>query len=287
MNKAYALLTCLTVLFLSSACMRSDSVVSVRKDGSGTITVNQEMGPQLQGMLSQFEALGDMFSKLSSSTDAGAGSTPDLGALRGIIQPDEEKLKANAVNFGEGVRYQSHKAVKSADGWAGHKAVYTFDDIRKVRVDQRSAMSGVKAPSHESAGEISFALEGDVLTISSQINEKGVESILEQDGLKSMGASSAQSMKMAAETMKGMRFSYHVQAESGIEQTDADHVSGNQITLFDADVAKILSDPNFIALMEKAENDPKSITPEEYREVMKKVDGMTVESKQIVKVTLK
>jgi hypothetical protein len=270
-------------------------VVKVKKDGSGSIVARYYFSPEMLTMIEQLGALGGV---LGGAEGAPAARGPDLGLIRELATPDEESLRADAAGFGEGVRYAGHEPGKDTDGWEGYTVVYDFDDIRKVCIDQRS-VPGKAKDFVESAGEelkadeggaLSFALVGDVLTVKSTFAKDGMEGLVDQkqmDQAKEMGMTPSEAMKMAAGMAGGMRIGYFLRTENGIIETNADHVTGDLIILSDADIAKVLLDPDLAAFIDKAAADPNAVTPDAYKDLLKKLEAMTVESKDEITVKLK
>ena len=72
----------------------------------------------------------------------------------------------------------------------------------------------------------------------------------------------SEAMKMAAGMTEGMRIGYFLRADDGIAETNAEHVTGDLIILSDADIAKVLVDPDFGAFIDKAAADPEGRHPE-------------------------
>lgn len=289
------ILAAVLILLGNTSCLRNSTVVKVKKDGSGSIVSRYHFSPQMLAMLEQLEALGGAFGGIEGANAAGS---PNLGLLKELAKPEEESLRKDAANFGEGVRYANHEADKDEDGWEGYTVVYDFDDIRKVRIDQSSvpgkAKEFVKSAGEEikpgEGGGITFALEGDVLTVSTNFGEKGLEGVIDQkqlDQAKQAGIAPSEMMKMSAGMTQGMRVGFFLRAEGGIAETDASHVEGDLITISDADVSKMMADPDFAAFVDKAAADPKSITKESAKELVGKIEAMTVETKETFTVKLK
>lgn len=283
----------LVALFFSTSCLRTSTVVRVKKDGSGSLVTRYYFSPEMLAMLDQMEALGGAFGGAQ-----GAGGGPDLGLIRELARPDEASLRADAAGFGEGVRYAKHEPGKDDGGWEGYTVVYDFDDIRKVRIDQNSvpgkAKDFVKSAGEElkgdEGGSLTFALEGDLLTVKSSFAKEGMDGIVDPKQIeqaKAMGMAPSEAMKMAAGMTEGMRVGYFLRAEGGIAETNATHVAGDLIILSDADVSKSLLDPDLGAFIDKAAADPESVTPESYKELIEKIEAMTVEPKEEITVKLK
>jgi|GEM_PF-651000 len=285
-------------LCFSTSCLRTSTVVRVKKDGTGSIIARYYFSPEMLAMLDQLGQLDGALGQLGGAAEGAAAAGPDLGLIRELAKPDEESLKADAVGFGEGVRYASHEPGKDDDGWVGYTVAYEFDDIRKVRIDQTSipgkakefvASAGEELKKDE-GGSVSFTLEGDLLTVKSTFAKKGMDGFVDQkqlDQAKEMGMTPSDAIKMSAGMMQGMRIGYFVRAEDGIAETNADHVTGDLIILSDADLGKVLLDPDLGALIDKAAADPKAVTPEAAKEMMLKLEAMTIESKDEITVKLK
>src|SRR3954464_1532710 len=100
------------LLFLSG-CIDSESVVTVNKDGSGTIEETTLYSAQMSAMMSM----------------AAAGFTqPGAPAAGMSLTVTEEQAKANASQMGMGVTLQSLENLKTPDGRQGQKVVYAFTD---------------------------------------------------------------------------------------------------------------------------------------------------------------
>lgn len=292
MNRAISLLLVGVFSLAFTSCVRTSTVVRVKKDGTGSIVSRYYFSPQMLAMIKQLEGLG------GALEGAGGGGGPDLGLIGEMSAPDEESLREDAANYGEGVRYAKHEPGKDDEGWEGYVVTYDFDDIRKVRIDQNSVpgkarefveSSGEEIKANE-GGSLTFALEGDILTVKTSFAKAGLEGMIDDEQLKQakeMGMTPSQSMKMAAGMAEGMRAGVFLRADGGIAETTAAHVAGDLIILSDADVAKIMNDPDFGEFIDKAAVDPKIVTVDSVKELFKKLEGMTVETADEITVKLK
>lgn len=262
-------------------------VVEVKKDGSGSILSRYYFSPQMLALIDQLGALPQL---------EGAGQQgPDLGMIKELAKPDKESLEADEKNLGEGVRYVKHEAGKDADGWEGYVVTYEFDDISKVHINQKSVPGKAKELA-ESAGEdleankggqVTFSKEGDVLTIHTTLAEGSMDEFVDQDQLdqaKQMGMKPSQAIQMAAGMSDGMRVGMFVRIDGGIAETNAEHVTGNLIILTEADVAKVLSDPDFAQFVDRVADDPDGIKDGEIQELFGKLEAMTLETSDTVTV---
>jgi len=280
-------------LLFATSCFRASTEVNVKKDGSGTLVTGYHFSPETLAMLDQLGALGGLLSQAESSSGG-----PNLDLIRKMSKPDEESLRADAANYGEGVRYAKHESDQDADGWKGYTATYEFDDIRKVRIDQNSMPgkakefvdSTGKPLSEGKAGAITFDLNGDTLVVKSSFVKESLEGIVDQDQVdqaKKMGMSPSEAIKMSAGMTRGMKIGYYIRAEGGIAETDASHVSGDTVTLSEADVSKVLLDPDLAPFVDRAAADPASVSSGDYLDLVGKLDGLVIETKEQVAIKLK
>ncbi len=269
--------------------MRTSTVVSVKKDGTGTIVSRYYFSPQMLAMIDQLSGM---------QAQGGAGPAGNLGMIADMAKPDKEELEADASHFGEGVRYAKHESGKDDEGWEGYTVVYEFDDVTKIQIDQNSvpgkAKEFVEASGEdidaEKGGKLTFDLKGDTLTIFSTFAKAGMGNMIDQEKLdqaKAMNMTPSQAMLMSAGMAQGMRVGFFVRAEEGIVETDATHVTGNLIILSDADIAKVMQDPDFGAFLDSSVEDPDVVTPENVKALFKEIEAMTIELSEEITVKLK
>jgi hypothetical protein len=290
MNRTVSLVVIVALSIIATSCVRTSTVVRVKKDGTGSIVSRYYFSPQMLAMIKQLEGLGGALE--------GAAGGPDLGLIGEMANPDEDSLRKDAVNYGEGVRYSKHEPGKDDEGWEGYVVTYDFENIGKVRIDQNSvpgkAREFVESSGEEiraeKGGSLTFALEGGILTVKTSFAKAGLEGMIDENQLKqakAMGMTPSQSMKIAAGMAEGMRAGVFLRADGGIVETTAAHVTGDLIILSDADVPKVLNDPDFGEFIDKAALDPKIVTVESVKELFSKLEAMTIETAEEVTVKLK
>jgi len=243
-------------------------------------------------MVEQLGALGS----ISLGGNSGVQG-PNFALLGSLAKPTRESLETDAANYGSGVRYLRHEDGADDGGWPGYTVEYAFDDVRTVRVDQKSVPGGAQKFVESSgqnldakkAGELTFGLESGVLTIHSTFLAAGVDGIVDQGqlaGLNQAGMEPVEAMQMASGMMEGMRVGVFVKVLDGISETNASHVNGNTIILSEVDIAQVLKDPDFAALLNKAAADPASIGTDGLLEAFGKIEGLTFETAPIVRVKM-
>ena len=251
---------------MTTSCFQSEITLRLNKDGSGTLTESNAFGPQALEMLSSF--------------GGGAGG-PDIAT--GMAS--EEKAKTRAAQLGEGVTVEKVEAT-SKDGWKGGTAVYRFTDINKLKFSPDAAaesampqMPGQPAPAVKKTEPITFKYAGDKLTVLIPEPKKNEEAPA-KEATPEMGPEQEAMMK---QMMTGMKVSVKIIAEPGIAETNASFADGNTITISEMEMSKILEQPGaFKKMSEAGQGDPAQAL-----ELMKSFQGVKVETKREITVTLK
>ena len=250
-----------------TACFEMKSLVTVNKDGTGTIEETALVGAQLKAMLGSLGA--------QPSPD---GQPNPAEGLKDLL-PDKAKAEERAKKFGEGVAVKSHEEVTTPDGRSGVKVTYTVADINKVKYapfDAKGQDGGEEKP-------MTFSLSGDTLTLVSPPDpeKKPDASTKPQIPKEQLQAQMAMMKPMFA----GMRMTIQVKGGGGIASSDASHLEGDTVTLMDMQMDKLMDKPEiFTEFMEAAEN---NLTQAQAAEKFKGVDGIKVEGKKSVSIKLK
>lgn len=278
----------LVLLFSTTSCVRTSTVVKVAEDGTGSVIARYYFSPQ---MLTMIEQLGGAAGALGDAAAQGA----NFGMIGEIAEPDEESLKADASNYGEGVNYAKHETGQDEDGWKGYTVVYEFEDISKVQIDQNSVPGKAKEFVESSGQEIdakegskiTFALDGKTLTVHNEIAENSLDQMFDEKQMeqaKAMGMKPSQAMQMAAGMTQGMRVGFFLRVDGQIAETNAEHATGSLIILSDADVPQIMQDPDFADFVDEAAENPEGVTTESIKELFSEIEAMTIELQEEVTV---
>ncbi len=267
--KAGLLLLCALALM---GCLQTVTLVHVNKDGSGTIE--------------QSVVISNSFKELM----LGFGGTEEDFALL-----DEEELKTKAASFGEGVRFVSAEALETTGG-AGYKAVYAFDDITSIRVNQNPGENLPTPDSGQQAGE--EEPEGEFLSFDFRPGRPGKTAYLtirrpelemedsggqEGDASGEDSGSAEEIPDMIKELYRDMRIEIALEVEGDIVDTNATYAEGSRITYLALDFGKLLeSEETFTALME---SNPDSL--EELKELIRDYPGIQMELQEEVRIGFK
>ncbi len=276
--------TVITLFIFLAGCIDTETIITVKKDGSGTVKetviLSNAVTEMIQGISSSFGG------------DSSAGSSDGFNLL------DEEKLKKSAKSMGEGVSFVSAKEYTTDKG-KGYKANYAFRDISKLRVNQNP---GNNVPSQPGSGKsaepeyLSFAFEkGSVSSLKirrPKIEEKMSSAKKEVSKLKKdipeKGSSdSTKNDEKAIETVKkmfgGMRIAISIEFDGKIVNTNATHAENSSITIMEMDFEKLLEAPE--TLQAFAESTPSTV--EAVKELVKNVPGIKFDLNEEIVVTFK
>jgi hypothetical protein len=217
--------TCLT------GCLQSATLVKVKPDGSGTIE---------QTMLANLQTVKGMMATM------GGGQLKDSGP--GLMNEADFKRTAERM----GVKPVSLTPLKEG-AFEGSKAIFAFDDITKVRVDQDPNLSGPGGSMNMSGTSKSpitfgFAKQGGSSVLTITFDEKQADAAASKVGA---AASSQQAtdaamdpaiMQMVKTMFQGFKVGVDLQVEGKIVKTNADYVSGSRITLLEIELAGLFED---------------------------------------------
>ena len=257
-------------LFSLNSCIQVESTITLKKDGSGTITENLLLGAQMMQMMEMMGA---------QAAQAGGKAKDPMAEMM-----DENKAIERAKEMGEGVEFVSIEKI-SADGKLGVKTIFKFSDINKLSYNSAGAMDmgdKGKGPKAKSDGNKPvFKYADGKLTIVQKLpkgDKDDKEADVETD--KKDDAMDEQSMAMMQGMMKDMRMSMKIKFEPGIAKTNATYVDGDTITIVDLEFGKIVSDPKKLKALQGGDF-------EKTKKALKGIDGIKFEAQDTVEVELK
>jgi hypothetical protein len=221
-----------------SGCLQSRTVISVNADGTGTVEETFLMQRDIVQMLASMGE-GESFSLL-----------------------DRDELERGAEELGDGVQFQSAEEM-STDWGSGYRAVYSFDDINTLRVNQNPS-DDVPSQGADMGGEQPSAVEyiqftmtrGRPATLEIIMPEPEQEELEPVDEMpEGMEAPeiSEEDMQGLASLYTDMRISVDVVVNGDIVDTNATHHDGNRVTLMDIDFNRILEEPEVMERLARQE----------------------------------
>ena len=277
MMKKLVLAGVFIALFLSG-CFNISTVVNVKKDGSGTV---EQSVLFRKDFLEQMKGFGQSFGGKTEEKDSDVY--------------DIEKLKKEAADYGENVRYVSSKKIEK-DNMVGYRVVYAFDNIDKLSLNENPGADIMSSGKNDEQKQdnIKFRFKkGGVseLTINfpildntddsktaedSQTEENSDEETL-GDGMNDAAAA------MIKQMYAGMKMSLKIKLDGKIVKTNASNVDGNTITLVEMNFDEILKDPTQLKKLQNANPE----NQKEMKKILKNAKGIKVETQDQVKIKFK
>jgi hypothetical protein len=211
-----------------SGCINSSTLVKVKPDGSGTIE---------QTLLLNAQALKGLVA-------AGGGQMKESGGSPGVLSEAEFKRAAERM----GVKPVSITPLKE-NGFEGAKAIFAFDDITQIRVDQDPQIGGAGGPTRSGSGKESpihftFAKQGGSSVLTIMFDEKKAAGATSEMQSKSGSIESVdpQMMQMIKTMFNGFKVAVDLEVDGKIVKTNADYVNGSRITLLEIEMAGLFED---------------------------------------------
>jgi hypothetical protein len=258
----------LIVAAFVTGCIDVEKVVTVKPDGSGTVT---ETIILTKTALASLKATSDQLAK-----DASAKSKAET-ATDGFKLLDEKKLRAAATKMGGGVTLVSAKTVTTAKG-EGYTAIYAFNDIRTLLLNQNPVESMVEVnvgqEKVEKPENIAFEFTKGaparliVKTASTQPANVKTPPAAPQEKDDEMGR------QMFQQVLKDMRVAISIRTDGTITETDAEYHDDARVVLLDIDFNKLLADREKMNALAKANPD----TFEKTKALVQGVEGVKVEN---------
>jgi hypothetical protein len=242
------------VSLVASGCVNSSILVKLAPDGSGTIE---------QTMLVNLAAVKGLLAGMG-------GGQKDVG---GILNEAEFKRTAERM----GVRPVSLTPMKEGN-FEGAKAIYAFDDITKIRVDQDPQMSGgtgAGSGKSQSPFRFTFARQGGLSVLTISVDEKitatASDKVQEAPLLDQVDPAV---MQMVKTMFEGFKVAVDLEVGGKIVKTNADYVNGSRVTLLELEAAKIFQDEGKLkALQSKIRP---GATLSELRPYLKDIQGVKI-----------
>lgn len=252
----------LLVIFLSG-CLQIETNIYVNKDGSGTLEETVLFKDEVIEMMKQFMMAFD------------STQSEEIDFFK------EEELITKASQYGEGVSFASKEVLKS-NGYEGAKIKYIFTDISKLKLNLFSdeAVPGVNTAETPKNPEetLKFVFSSD----NSESNLKIlIPSMVEQEQETQEEVNDSTfnaEFEKAKEMFADMKVSFRIIPSERIKQTDADFYNDNKVTLLEINMNGLLNKPELFR--ELSDNKVKSL--DEFRALIKNVEGFQIESKNEV-----
>ena len=255
------------LVMLFSGCLKVNSNVIINKDGSGILEEQVLMSDMVISMMNEF------MSSFEDSTSA-----PEEFKLF-----KEDELEAKASEYGEGVRYVSGEEIK-IDGWQGYKAIYSFEDLNKIKMET-DPNTKVENPQDDGQATEHFSFKftpGDIAELI--IDRPELNSKMEDEDISVETDTENEELDDdLVKMMDGMTMTISLELNGEIVETNASYVDDTKITMLDIDFSEILKNKETLELFKK--NPPDNL--DEMKAIVENIPGMKVEFKKPVIVKFK
>lgn len=245
-------------------CINSATLVKIKPDGSGTIEQTTLVNT----------------SALKAMTPAGQPAEKPGGVI------NKADLERQAERMGKGVRLVSAEPA-SAGGFEGVKAIYAFDDINLVEVNQDPSMSGTSdgqfnapPPKNESPIKFTLAKNGANSVLTVQLQDKPTSGDTMPAGpAGGPDMSDPAVMNMMKAMFDGFKVAIDVEVLGSIVKTNAEYVQGSRVTLLEMDMAALFADQEKLKALQGKVKPGASLS--EVKPYLKDVKGIKIDGPTI------
>jgi hypothetical protein len=215
---------CVFVLTLTfTACINSSTLIKVKSDGSGTIEQSLLMN--------------------TSTLKALTGGLDVQGQVKPTTPFSQAEFEKMAQSLGQGVRLVSTTPLTEG-GFEGAKAIFAFDDITKVRVQQDpgvAAPAGATVSSKSAPVTFGFSRQGSSSVLTVTVDETGIAKPAAAPDKPAQAMDPAM-LGMMKQVLRGFKVGIDLEVDGKIVKTNADYVSGSRITLLELELDGLFAD---------------------------------------------
>jgi hypothetical protein len=246
-----------------SGCINSASLVRIKPDGSGTIE---------QTLLVNTATLKGLM--------AGMGAQGQVKETPGVLTEAEFKRTAERM----GVKPVSLTPLKEG-GFEGAKAIFAFDDISKVRLDQDPQLGDsspgafAKATTSKTPIKFGFAKQASSSVLTITVDEQTAAPGTKPDPSTPPQKIDPAMMQMVKTMFQGFKVLIDVEVDGKIVKTNADYVNGSRITLLELDMATLFENEAAITALQSKVGPGASIA--DVRPYLKDVKGVKINNPNV------
>jgi len=286
----------LSFIFLAlTACIQVDTVVKVKTDGSGTIEETFLMKKDLlRQMKKMMEDMAKGMAEMMAEKEHSDATLPETDArMRAELFDffDEAKLKESARDKGEGVTFLKGSKIIT-DGFEGYRAVYSFEDINTVRINQNPGEKVPSVPQQGGSDTERNKKEYVIFTFKkgtpAELIIKPPRSSMSPKTKSSDDAQTSQNKEkpsdvmaaQAKELFEGMKLALSVVVDGNIVETNATYREGSKVTLAALDFGKLIGTPELFKKF--SESNLRSL--EEAEILVQQVPGIEVDLHEEIRI---
>jgi hypothetical protein len=277
MKKTTELIIVLLVTCGLVGCFQIDQVVTVSPDGSGTLEETFMISRKIAESMAALTG--------GMSEQQGAAGNDISGKKEQSFFKDDE-IKKRAESFGSGVRFVRMERLASKQ-FEGYKAVYTFTDINKLRLDQGNAgmpkQMGQGSEAAPKGTEFMFTPGKTAKLVVKQQKMKAAAGEGAPEISPQARESSAEELAMMRQMFDGLRISTTLVIKGKVIESNATHRTDSTITLTEVDFGKILDKPELLAKMAVLQQGDQAAA----MEMIKKLPGMKFDLNDELKISFR
>jgi hypothetical protein len=229
-------------------CITSETLIRLNADRSGTfeqlILVHTKTLEELPRMM------GDML-----GGDVKSSSKPSAAPLDLL---DGNRLRAEASEFGDGVRFVSVEKIARAD-MQGARVTYAFDDVNALTIDPEPPLNamGGGAPKGRASDPIDLGLTtlpngNTLLTVQFDQARASKNQATGTSGFtKNKGDVPPGMEEMIRQLFDGFRVAVDVEVTGPIVRTSSPWVAGSRVTVLEMDLGMLLADPGNLKVLDR------------------------------------
>lgn len=239
----------LSSLLLASGCYECVTLLSVNRDGTGKIIVQQAFSPQLTAMVNDLE-------------QAQVGEEELETRFRAA-------LERRAEHLGDGVEVLDIRRHENERGWQGFRTIYVFKDVRRLRLQP----GAVELPEGTASVE-AINTATPTYGFEFEAGEQSVLSIIPAPSAVAHGAAGqddaaepppqhAPAANMLEPMVRGMRHRFVVHVKGRITETNAKYTSPDRhgiLTILDMRYDEIIKMPEAVEELVQARHNPTALT---------------------------
>jgi hypothetical protein len=230
------------ISFFLSGCIEVNTTIKVNADGSGTVEETVFMSNEIINMIKEF----------ASSFDS-TGTSEEFTLFK------ESELKEKAANLGEGVEYISGEKI-TEEGKEGYRAIYSFEDINKLTIDQDPTSRIPDNPEAQQKQPEEYLTFGFIKGTPSEViinmpslqGETETEEEISETESTDTSDSDSTDLTQLKYFLKDFGFSLKVQVDGTISSTNATYIEGSSITIFSIDFGELLENAEKLKQLEKS-----------------------------------
>ena len=215
-------LSLLVLASVLSGCINASTLIKVKRDGAGTIEQTVLMNTAaLKGLMAGLDAQGQV-KTTNPFTDA--------------------EFQKVAASLGKGVRFVSSSPL-SQGGFEGAKALFEFDDVSAIRIQQAPTAGGQMAMSSTTPVTFGFSRQDGSSVLTVTFDEKSLSKPPSAAEPKPAAPNiDPMMLGMMKQMFQGFKVAIDLEVDGKIVKTNADYVTGSRITLLELELAGLLED---------------------------------------------